>query len=60
MVEVMKHVLDMVEEDGKGCVSIGNISTGKYLSDTGELILKEKHIDLIRILNDEEVIGNGG
>lgn len=46
---------------GKGTISIGSISTGRYLSDiAGKLILKEEQIELVRILNDEEVIGNGG
>jgi len=44
---------------GNGTISIGNISSGTYQSDTGNISLKEDKIELIKIQN-EEVLGNNG
>ena len=44
---------------GDGTISIGNISSGTYQSDTGNIRLKEDKIELIKIQN-EEVLGNNG
>ena len=44
---------------GNGTISIGNINSGTYQSDTGNISLKEDKIELIKIQN-EEVLGNNG
>ena len=44
---------------GNGTISIGNISSGTYQSDTGNISLKEGEIELIKIQN-EKVLGNNG
>ena len=45
---------------GDGTISIGNINNGTYQSDIGNVKLKDKKVELIKIINNEEVQGNNG